>query len=387
MPRSWYEIKNAAAPEADVYLYDEIGGWGTTADQFIKDLNGVKSSTINLFVNSPGGDVFDGMAIHAALSRHPATINATVDGLAASSASFIIQAADRIVMSKGSTIMVHEPYGMTIGNATDMAKQAEVLDKMGDNIAEIYAARSGTPAADWRDAMRAESWYKADEAVAAGLADAVAKGKQAKVAALAGRVFNLAKFQHVPDWIPQTKNDMGDMCAMPGCDMAAAVEVPMCADCAAKAMGGDMQNRISNAEWDTNYINNLPDSAFAVIKPGGTKDDSGKTVPRSLRMLPHHSSSGAVDDAHLRNALSRLSQADLTPAERSKAQSHLDNHAEAEGIGQPAASVEGVELPGDFGWVFRESASYISPLEQLLKVEAERNGLTAGITSRQEEKK
>src|SRR5512146_1535608 len=119
MTRSWYEIKNAAAPEADIYLYDEISSWGVTADQFVKDLNGVKSSAINLFVNSPGGDAFDGMAIHAALSRHPATINATVDGIAASSASFIVQAADRIVMSKGSTMMIHEPYGMTIGSASD----------------------------------------------------------------------------------------------------------------------------------------------------------------------------------------------------------------------------------------------------------------------------
>ena len=90
------------------------------------------------------------------------------------------------------------------------------------------------------------------------------------------------------------------------------------------------------AEWDTAYINNLPDSAFAVIEPGGTKDDQGKTVPRSLRKLPHHDSAGAVDKAHLANAMAREPQSDLTPAEHQKAHAHLMAHEKAMGMGEGA---------------------------------------------------
>lgn len=101
------------------------------------------------------------------------------------------------------------------------------------------------------------------------------------------------------------------------------------------------------AEWDTAYINNLPDSAFAVIEPGGTKDDQGKTVPRSLRKLPHHDSAGAVDKAHLANAMAREPQSDLTPAEHQKAHAHLMAHEKAMGMGEGAqmkAALPAIEI-------------------------------------------
>jgi HK97 family phage prohead protease len=93
----------------------------------------------------------------------------------------------------------------------------------------------------------------------------------------------------------------------------------------------------SKAEWDAAYINNLPDSAFAIVLPGGEKDDEGKTVPRDLRKLPHHSAEGTVDVPHLRNALSREPQADLTEAQHARAKAHLQRHAEAEGVGTDSA--------------------------------------------------
>ena len=197
--RSWYEIR-AAADETDIYLYDEIGLWGVTAGEFVRELQAVATPIINLRVNSPGGDVFDGIAIHTALVEHPATVNVTVDGLAASAASFLVQAGDHISMSRSATMMIHEPYGMALGDAATMAKMCESLDLMGDTIAGIYADRAGGTADDWRTLMRAETWYKAQEAVDAGLADAIAPGKP-KAAAMAGRVFNLARFVNVPEWL------------------------------------------------------------------------------------------------------------------------------------------------------------------------------------------
>jgi HK97 family phage prohead protease len=94
------------------------------------------------------------------------------------------------------------------------------------------------------------------------------------------------------------------------------------------------------AEWDTAYVNNLPDSAFAVILPGGKKDSDGKTVPRSLRKLPHHDADGSVDLPHLRNALARLPQTDLPAAAKEAADQHLDAHAQKAGVGTPSEEDE-----------------------------------------------
>ncbi len=110
------------------------------------------------------------------------------------------------------------------------------------------------------------------------------------------------------------------------------------------------------APWDTSYVNDLPDNAFAVILPGGEKDDEGKTVPRDLRKLPHHNANGDVDLPHLRNALAREPQADMSQAEHDAAQAHLDAHAKAEDVGSAAekgwdwvrASLDaGTEIPKD----------------------------------------
>lgn len=101
----------------------------------------------------------------------------------------------------------------------------------------------------------------------------------------------------------------------------------------------DSDTPVQEATWDQNYINNLPDSAFAVVLPGGKKDESGRTTPRTLRKLPHHNAEGKLDLPHLRNALARLSQTDIPAGARKVAERHLDAHAKQSGIGkesQPA---------------------------------------------------
>jgi ATP-dependent protease ClpP protease subunit len=169
----WYSIRNAADPEeAEVLLYESIGGWfGVYADEFLAELRQVTAPKIRLRINSPGGSVFEGVAIANALRAHPATVTVQVDGIAASIASVIAMAGDRVEMAPNSMLMIHEASGACMGPASEMTKMAEVLDLISANISNAYAARSGTDAALWRDAMKAETWYLPDDAVAAGLAD------------------------------------------------------------------------------------------------------------------------------------------------------------------------------------------------------------------------
>lgn len=191
----WYRMEAAAdASTADVYIYDVIDSWyGVAAEDFVKDLAALDVETIHLWVNSPGGSVYDGVAIMNALRRHPARIVATVDGLAASAASFIVQVADEVVMGPGTEMMIHDAWSFTYGNATAMRETADNLDRLSDTIASLYAERAGGDVAQWREFMLAETWYTAEEAVAAGLADRVdgAKKKEA-----AENRFDLSIFAH-----------------------------------------------------------------------------------------------------------------------------------------------------------------------------------------------
>ncbi|MEV7491421.1 head maturation protease, ClpP-related [Streptomyces anulatus] len=174
-PRAWYEIRNAAdADEAELLIYDEIGGWfGNTPGEIVDELRAVTAPNLRVRINSPGGSVFDGIAIANAIRLHPATVTVQVDGIAASAASVIAMAGDRIVMTPQSQLMIHDASGMCFGNAADMTEMAALLDTQSDNIADAYAERAGGTREEWRERMRAESWYLAAEAVAAGLADEV----------------------------------------------------------------------------------------------------------------------------------------------------------------------------------------------------------------------
>lgn len=166
--------RSAAPAVAEIYLYDEIGMWGITAADFAQQLRDLGTlDEIRLHVNSLGGDTYDGIAIVNLLRSHPARVVVTVDGLAASAASFIAQAGEEIVMARNSEMMIHDAWGICVGNAADMRDLGERLDGLSDNVASIYAERAGGTVADWRTAMLAETWYSAQEAVDAGLADRV----------------------------------------------------------------------------------------------------------------------------------------------------------------------------------------------------------------------
>ncbi|MER6235948.1 head maturation protease, ClpP-related [Streptomyces clavifer] len=180
-PRAWYEIRNATdADEAELLIYDEIGGWfGNTPGEIVDELRAVTAPNLRVRINSPGGSVFDGIAIANAIRLHPSNVTVQVDGIAASAASVIAMAGDRIVMTPQSQLMIHDASGMAFGNAADMTEMASLLDIQSDNIADAYAERAGGTREEWRERMRAESWYLAAEAVAAGLADEVLPSRKA----------------------------------------------------------------------------------------------------------------------------------------------------------------------------------------------------------------
>lgn len=167
------------APEiATIRLYGPIDSWGGFWGISAKDVGGVLDALpdsvtqIILRINSPGGHVFEGISIKNLLRAHKAKVTAVVDGLAASAASVIAAGADETVMSPGTQMMIHCTSTIVWGNATDMRKEAAVLEGLDRSLAEIYTAKAGEK--DWAALLEAETWLTAAEAVAEGLADRVA---------------------------------------------------------------------------------------------------------------------------------------------------------------------------------------------------------------------
>lgn len=197
--RAFVEPADNGDGTATIRLYDPIDSWGADWGVSAKEMAaaldqldaGVKE--IRLHINSPGGEVFEGIAIVNTLRQHPARIVAVVDGLAASAASFIAAAADELVMGQNAELMIHDAWGLAIGNAQDMRDLADRLDHLSNNIASIYQAKAGGTTADWRTAMLAETWYSAQEAVDAGLADRV---EGAATADPAQNAFDLSAFTY-----------------------------------------------------------------------------------------------------------------------------------------------------------------------------------------------
>jgi ATP-dependent protease ClpP protease subunit len=170
--KSWYRVVNATdKTPTRVYIYDEIGMWGVDAQEFANEINALDVDEFELHINSPGGDLFDGIAIYNAVKQHPAKVTTFVDALAASAASFIALAGDEVVMTRNATMMIHDGIALTYGNEEAHLYTAGLLSKFSDNIADIYAFNAGGSVEEWRALMREEVWYSAREAVDAGLAD------------------------------------------------------------------------------------------------------------------------------------------------------------------------------------------------------------------------
>lgn len=194
-PDPWYQIKNLDTGGAEVLIYDEIDPWwGVSAATFAKDLAQISADQITVRINSPGGDVYEAIALLNTLRGHRARIVTVVDGLAASAASFVAMAGDEIVVCRNAELMIHDAWVYAGGNAEELRRHADNLDRISDNIASIYAERAGGTTEEWREIMRAETWFSASEAVAAGLADRTEAAPTTELAPAAR--FDLSAFNY-----------------------------------------------------------------------------------------------------------------------------------------------------------------------------------------------
>lgn len=208
--KSWYSIC-ALNEGAELSIYDEIGAYGVSAKAFLADLGELPDAApLTLRLNSPGGSVFDAVAIYNALSRHTGTVTVTIDGIAASAASYIAMVGDEIIMPENAFLMIHDPSGKVMGTAADMRAMAEALDKIGGSLMRGYAAKSGKPEDEVVALMANETWLDAAEALEMGFADTMSES--VKVAAS----FDVSRFQNAPPEIIQ---------AVKATDKHAAVEV------------------------------------------------------------------------------------------------------------------------------------------------------------------
>lgn len=193
-PRSFtVTAQDSGATRID--LYDVIDDYyGVSASAFVSALNSVKEGDIALHINSPGGDVFAARAMVAAIAAHSSTITAYIDGLAASAASYVAVACDKVVMQKGSMLMVHRASSIVWGNSADMMETAGLLDKIDATIASDYARKTGKPDAEMMTLMSNETWLNADESLAMGFADSVVENEKGK----AKNAWNLSVFSNAP---------------------------------------------------------------------------------------------------------------------------------------------------------------------------------------------
>ena len=202
MKESWYKIQSKASAEmVDVYLFNEIGMWGVTAQDFINDIKEHKEQPMNLHINCVGGDVFDGMAIYNVLLKRTQKTTVYVEGIAASMGSVIALAGDEVIMSENSLLMIHNAWGGTMGEADDMRKYANILDKLSDESADIYVKKTGLSLEEVKDMMDEETWLNAEEALEYGFVDSISDA--IKVAAKV----DVSKFKNISsDKVKQTLN-------------------------------------------------------------------------------------------------------------------------------------------------------------------------------------
>ncbi len=172
--KQWFAMGASDSPDCtDVMIYDDIGGYGVTAEAFVSQFNAIKTPKINVHLNTMGGGVFDGLAIYRAMEQSKANVTAYVDSIAASIGSIIALGADSVCMAANSFMMIHSPWSYVQGNAGAMRQEADILDKLGAQMAAIYAGKTGKTVEEVQSLMSKETWMNADEAKAAGFADSI----------------------------------------------------------------------------------------------------------------------------------------------------------------------------------------------------------------------
>lgn len=198
-----YRVVAKGKDAADIYIYGIIGqdfwGDGVSAKQFATDLKGLGNAvkTINLRINSEGGDVFAGKAIYTLLQGHDAKIIVHIDGLAASAASFVAMAGDEIRIAEGAFVMIHNAWTVAMGGAEDFRRTADLLETVNSTIISVYEARTKQDPKQLKKWMDAEKWFTGPEALEHGFADKLVENVKA-VASASAAVTGAIKFKNLP---------------------------------------------------------------------------------------------------------------------------------------------------------------------------------------------
>ncbi|MFH1806836.1 MAG: head maturation protease, ClpP-related [Pseudomonadota bacterium] len=193
-----FDVQNAG-DVTEIDLYDEIGFWGVSAKDFRSQLRNVTGGTIRLRINSPGGDVFDGIAMFNDLVAHKARVEVEVTGFAASAASLIAMAGDQITIADNAFFMIHNAWTLAIGDRNAISDVADVLGQIDGALADTYAARTGMDRSEIVEMMDDETWLSAADARENGFADVIGKADEAKAS------FDLSCFAKVPDGLRSFK--------------------------------------------------------------------------------------------------------------------------------------------------------------------------------------
>lgn len=295
--KSWFKITAVKGQNPEVHIFDVIGMWGVSAADFSEALRSLGTTVpeIDLRINSPGGDTTVGSAIYTMLQRQQARgtkVNVYIEGLAASMASYLAMVGDTITIADNALMMIHNPGAVEIGEAKDMRRTADLLDKVRANMVSVYARRSGQTPETVEAIMDAETWYTAEEAVAMGFADSIEE-----VAEMAA-TFNLAQlstklgFTHPPTASADGYN-RGDAATEEAPDMETAeqmearlraeltpaitaqVEAKAVADAAAKAKA-ETDAAAAAAAKDTAPLD--PVEVVALCKLAGFADAAGDYI-------------------------------------------------------------------------------------------------------------
>lgn len=191
--KTWYNIVAKSNTSADIDIFGEIGYWGVTAKQFYKDVKNLgKINRINLTLNSEGGSIIEGNAIYNILKDHPAYVSTDIVGIALSMGSVVAMSSDEIKIAENGLFMIHNPWGFAMGDAKQLRKHAEVMDKMKKGLITAYRNKVDISEVELSELMDSETWYTAQEALDAGFVDSITGKVEAEAS------FDLSRYRNTP---------------------------------------------------------------------------------------------------------------------------------------------------------------------------------------------
>ncbi|MDY0412838.1 head maturation protease, ClpP-related [Methanothrix soehngenii] len=250
----WYRIEAKETDEtAEIIIYDVIGYPYNDAFDLVRALGSIKAKNITVRINSPGGDVFDGVAIFNALKDHEAHVTTKIEGLAASMASIVALAGDEVQAHKNAMYMIHDPWVLAAGNQYDLREIADILQKIGGNMLDIYYDKSNIGKRELKAMMKEETWFTAAEAKDRGLIDTVLDAGAAKAK------FDLSIFANVPDELEDADRE-GATLSKQEIERAlrdAGASRSFAKSIAARRSNGDSQRDVEGIQAEVQHIMNL----------------------------------------------------------------------------------------------------------------------------------